>query len=162
MDDTAWSIGAVYQPRSAKQKHLWRSCLSPAHSFNRDQGEIMSGAAISAATKLKHVWRNGVDQGDVLTAISKAKYLWRSSISRARSINCDQRKESLSGAAVYHQRGVAVYQQITKSKAKAFLDDTAMSTWVVTNTISEAKTCAAQVCITSTEYQPPSVKRKDI
>ena len=54
-DDTAVSIGAVYQPRSAKQKHLWRSCISPAHSFNRDQSEIMSGAAVSTATKLKHV-----------------------------------------------------------------------------------------------------------
>ena len=64
----------------------------------------MSGAAVSTATKLKHVWRSGVDQGDASTAISKAKYLWRSCISPARSINFDQRTERLSGAAVYQQQ----------------------------------------------------------
>ena len=154
------SIGAVYQPRSAKQKPLWRSCISPANSCNRDQSEIMSGPAVSTATKLKHVWRNGVDQGDVSTAISNAKYLWRSSVSAALSINSDQRTERLSGAAIYHQRGVAVYQQPSKSEAKARLDDTAMSTRAASTTINKAKTYLAQVCLNSEVYRPMISKAK--
>ena len=109
------STWAVYQPRSAKQNHLWCSCILPAHSINRDQSEIMSDAhsinrdqseimsdaEVSTATKLKHVWRSGVAQGGVS---ANQKHIRRSCISSARSMNCDQRTESLSGAALYQQR----------------------------------------------------------
>ena len=38
---------AVYQPRSAKQKHSWRSSISPGRYINRDQQrESISGAAV--------------------------------------------------------------------------------------------------------------------
>ena len=47
LDDTAVPTGAVYQPRSAKQKHTRRSCISTAWYINRDQKrEITSGATV--------------------------------------------------------------------------------------------------------------------
>ena len=42
-----------------------------------------------------------------------------------RCINCNQQSKDISGAAVYHQRGVAVYQQPSKSRSTASLDYTA-------------------------------------
>ena len=39
---------------------------------------------------------------------------------------CGSSAISISGEAVYHQRGVAVYQQPSETKAKAFLDHTAV------------------------------------
>ena len=58
-----------------------------------------------------------------------------------RFINCDRQSQSMSGPAVYHQHGVVVYQQPSKSKskAKALLDDTAMSTRAITIAISKVK-----------------------
>ena len=46
---------------------------------------------------------------------------------RVRYINRNQQSKSISGAAVYHQRGIAVYQQQSKTKAKTRLDDTAVN-----------------------------------
>ena len=51
----------------------------------------------------------------------------------------------MAGAAEYHQRGVAVYQQQSKSKGTALLDDRAMSTRAVSTAVSKAKTYLAQV-----------------
>ena len=48
-----------------------------------------------------------------------------------RYIDRYQQSKSISGAAVYHQRGIAVYQQQSKTEAKARLDDTAVSTRAV-------------------------------
>ena len=45
-----------------------------------------------------------------------------------RYINRNQQINSISGAAVHYQRVIAVYQQQSKDKAKARLDDTAVST----------------------------------
>ena len=104
LDGTAVSTRAVYQPRSAKQNHIWRSCISPAHSINRDQSEIMSGARYlprpissmsSAAVSTRVMYQS---------RSAKQKQIRRSCISPARPINCDQRTESLSGAAVYQQQ----------------------------------------------------------
>ena len=47
----------------------------------------------------------------VSTAISKAKNIWRKSISSGQYIIHDQHSEIISAAAVYHQRGIAVYRQ---------------------------------------------------
>ena len=62
----------------------------------------------------------------------KQKHFWSTQPCRpGRCINREQQSESISGAAVYHQRGIAVYQQQSKTKAKALLDDTAVSTRAV-------------------------------
>ena len=79
-----------------------------------------------------------------------------------RCINHNQQSKSISGAAGYHQRGIAVYQQPSEIKAKALLDDTNMSIRAVSTAISKAKTYLAQVHITSAVYQPRSAKRKHI
>ena len=73
------------------QEHLWCSCISPARSINRDQGERMSGAAMS--TRAVYQLRS-----------AKRRHIRRSCISPARYINCDQRTVSLPGAAVYQQQ----------------------------------------------------------
>ena len=91
MDDTALPTWAVYQPRSAQQKHLLRSCISPVRSIIRDQSESMSGAAVSTRAVYQPRPAN-------------QKHIRRRCISPARYITCDQRTESLSGAAVYQQQ----------------------------------------------------------
>ena len=45
LENAAVSTRAVYQPISAKHKHVWRSCISPARYINRDQqSKGISGA----------------------------------------------------------------------------------------------------------------------
>ena len=88
-----------------------------------------------------------------------------------RYINRYQQSKSISGAAVYHERGIAVYQQPSKPKEESRLDDTVASTRVresckstasktkakallvdlggVSTVISKAKTSLAQLYITS-------------
>ena len=89
LDDTSVSTLAVYRPRSAKQKHLWRSCTSPARCN-----------CISTAIKIESESTSGrhshVGQG---------------------GINRDQQRKNVSGANVYHQRGIST----PISKAKAYL-----------------------------------------
>ena len=48
-----------------------------------------------------------------------------------RYINRYQQSKSMTGAAVYHERGIAVHQQPSRTKANARLDDTVVSTWAV-------------------------------
>ena len=64
--------------------------------------------------------------------INSRKHFWsRQPCRLRRCINRHQQSKSIAGAAVYHQRGVAVYQE--QSKTKAILDDTAVSTREVYN-----------------------------
>ena len=81
-----------------------------------------------------------VDQGDISTAKAvyeqqskrKQKHFWPTQpCPPGRCLNREQQCESISGASVYHQRGIAVYQQQSKTQAKALLDDTAGSTRAV-------------------------------
>ena len=127
---------ALYQPRS-KRKHVWRS------GIYRDQSESMSGTVVS--TRAVYQPRS-----------AKQRHTRRSCISPARYINCNQRTESLSGAAVYQRQSAqqtplrhrppdiriiastSVYQQWA-AEPKARLDHTA--------------------ALISTVYQPRSAKR---
>ena len=62
----------------------------------------------------------------------KRKHFWSTQPCRpGRCINRDQQIKSICGTPVYHQRGVAVYHQQSKTKAKALLDDTDVSTRAV-------------------------------
>ena len=85
--DTAVATWAVYQPRSAKKKHLWRSWISPARC-----------SCISTAIKIESESTSGrhsrVDQGGT---------------------NSDQRSKNISGVSVYHQRGILT--AISEAKA---------------------------------------------
>ena len=67
-------------------------------------------------------------------------------------INRDQLSKSISCAAVYHQRGIAVYQQPSKSKAKALLDDTAVSTRAVYQQQSAKQEHIRRSCISPARY----------
>ena len=82
-------------------------------------------------------------------------------------INGDQQIKSISGAAVYYQRGIStaisrakaylvqmhvtsaveLHTTASKWKAKALLDDTVMSTRAVSTAISKEKTYLAQLYI---------------
>ena len=85
--DTTVSTWAVYQPRSAKRKHFYRSCISPARC-----------SYISTAIKTESESTSGrhshVDQG---------------------GINHDQQSKNISSASVYHHRGIST--AISKAKA---------------------------------------------
>ena len=127
---TVYITSTVYQPRLAKQKHIWRSCISTARYINRDQqSKSISGAAVyinsNHKTKRKHRWTTrpcrpvryinlnqqsksipGADvyqQHGIPTAISSKKHIWRNCISTARNINRNKHSGSISGAAVYQQ-----------------------------------------------------------
>ena len=161
LGDTAVWTSAVYQPRLLTQTHLWRSCMSPApcscistaikkeskspsgrHShvdrggINRNQQNNTYLAQVyvtRAVYQPRSAKRKNVSEM-YFNSIRKCwrKHFWTTQPCRpVRYVNCNQKRESISCAAVYHQRGVAVYQQPSKSKAKALLDDTAISTWAV-------------------------------
>ena len=108
------------------------------------------------------LWRSSISPGlhnCISTGIRNLKRKRFGTIQRCRPercINRDKQNKSVSGAAIYRQRGVAGYQQPFKHKAKALVDDTAMSTTTVSTTISKAKTYLAQVYIASAVYQPRS------
>ena len=160
LDDTAVSTWAVYQPPSAEQKHVWRSCISPARC--NCTSTVIKTESKSTSGRHSHVDPSGINrdqqsknisgatvyhQRGISTAVSKAKaYLSCTSTAiKNESENTSGRhshvdlggistaisKARAYGADVYHQRGIAVYQQQSKLKAKAFLDNTAVSTRAV-------------------------------
>ena len=127
------STWAVSQPRTSKRYNLWRSCISPARY-------ICISTAIKTSSKSASGRHRRVDHGGISTARAayqqqsklKRKHFWSTQPCRpGRCINHNQHSEITSGAAVYHQRGIAVYPPPSKIKTKAFLDDTAVSTWAV-------------------------------
>ena len=137
---------AVYQPRSVKQKHIWRSCISPARYINGYQQlrhiwrRCMSPArcsCISTAIKNQSESTSGrhihVDQGGISRAQQSKKHVWRSCVPPARQINSDQQSESISELCINGNQ---------KIEAKELLDDTAVSTIAV--------------------YQPRSARQKHI
>ena len=107
-----------------------------------------------------------VDQGGISSAISSKTNIWRRCMSPARFsctstgiknlkrshsgrhgrvkqyINRDQQSKNISGADVYQQHGVVLYQQQSKPESKALLENAAVSTRAV--------------------YQPRSAKQKHI
>ena len=105
MDHTAMSTRAVSTAISEAKTYLAQLYI------NRDQqSESISELYIKSNRTLcrKHFWTTQrVDQCGISTTIS------------------------ISGKAVYHQRGVAVYQQPLEIKTKAFLDHTAVPTRAV-------------------------------
>ena len=116
----------------------------------------MSGAGVSTTTKLKHVWRSGVDQGGVSTAINKAiAYPAKLDIT-SNSINCEQRTESSSRAAVYQQQSA---RQVPLSHRPADISNIA-STSVYQQWAAEPKTRLAHTAasIRGVHY-PRSAKR---
>ena len=141
---------AVYQPRSAKRKHIWRSRISTAITI------------LSKSTAGRH---GRADQRCISTAISKAKaypaqlyinttvyqprsakgnniwhscistarninryqhsgsiYIWRSYISTPRYTNRDQQREIVSGTTAYQQRGTST----AISTAQAYISGAAI------------------------------------
>ena len=102
------STSAVYQPQSAKQEHIRRSCISPARygcksTAINNQSESTSG-----------LYRR-VDQGGISTS-------------------------------------KAVYQQQSKTKAKALLVVTAVSTWAVSQPRTAKQKHIWRSCISSARY----------
>ena len=88
-----------------------------------------------------------------------------------RSINSEPQGREISGAAVYYQRGIAVYPQQKKTQAKAPIDDTVGSTGVVyqpRSWISTALETKANALLVDTAlstkpvYQPRSAKHKHL
>ena len=109
----------------------------------------MSTRAISTAiSKAKTIFGSAVyHKRRVSIAISKRKHVWdvchqqSKSMAKAllddtacrpvRYINRDQKRKSISCAAVYQQSGIAVYHYPLKIQDNAFLDDTAVSSRAV-------------------------------
>ena len=87
LGDTALSTWAVYQPLSAKKKHIWCSRISPARCSCKSTAIKIE----SESTSGRH---SHVDQG---------------------GINRDQQSENTSGARLHHQRGTFI--AISKAKA---------------------------------------------
>ena len=93
LDDTAVSTRAMYQPRSAKQKHLWRSCISPAwYSCISTAIKIESE---STSGRHSHVDQGGINRDQQSKNISGAKC-----VSPAWNINRDQQSESISELSI--------------------------------------------------------------
>ena len=146
-----------------KRKHFWSTQpCRPGRCINRDQqSKSIYGADVShqrgvavyqqpSKLKRKHFWttqpcrpwRYINHESCMSTAIRRLKRKHCSSTQPCRPgrcINRDQQSKDISDAAVYRQRSVAVYHQPSKSQAKALLDDTVMSTRVVSTAISKAK-----------------------
>ena len=140
LDDTAVSTSAVHQPQSAKQDHIRRSCISPARY-----------SCMSTAIKIKAksflddtvVSTRAVYQPRELYINSnherKRTHFWTTHPCRpGRCLNREQQRKSISGAAVYHRRGIAVYQQQSKPQTNALKDDIAVSTGLVYQPLSTA------------------------
>ena len=84
-----------------------------------------------------------------------------------RSINSKQQSKSISGSAVYQQRGITVHQQQSKTQVKALLDDTVVSNGAVyqpRSCISTALETGAKALLMDTAvstwavYQPRSAQ----
>ena len=129
-DTAVWST-AVYQPQSARQEHIRRSCVSSARysCISKKKKKSISG-------RHSRVDQGGVYQSRKLYINSnherKRKHFWSTQPCRpGRCLNRKLQNKSISGAAVYHQRGIAVYQQQSKFQANALRDGTVMSTGAV-------------------------------
>ena len=89
-----------YQPRSAKQDHIWRSPISTAISKKMHIGPVYKQ---QSKLKRKHFW---------VTQPCRP----------GRCINRDEHSKRTPGAAVYHHRGIAVsINSNQKLKRKHFL-----------------------------------------
>ena len=69
-------------------------------------------------------------------------------------------KQSICGAGVYHQRGIAVCQQQLTAKAEALLDETAMSTWAVSPPRTAKQKHLWRRCISPARYSCTSTATK--
>ena len=70
LDDTTVSTRAVYQPRSAKGKHIWRSCIDQQQSARQvPLRHRPADLCNKTSTSGQH---SRVDQSGISTAISKA------------------------------------------------------------------------------------------
>ena len=127
---TAVSTWAVYQPQSAKRKHLWRCCISPARyscmstAIKKTEGKaLLDDTAVSTRAvcpprelyinsnqklKRKHFWTTRPCRpGRFINRDQRIKSLFGAAVYNQRnSINCDQ-SEIISGAAAYHQHGLS-------------------------------------------------------
>ena len=113
---------AVYQQQSAKQEHIRRSCISPAHyscistaKKNKKAKTFLVDTAVStwAVYQPRELYING-------NQTLRRKNFWLQPCRSGRTINRKQQSKRVSGAAVYHQRRIAVYQQRSKLKRKLF------------------------------------------
>ena len=113
--DTFVSTWAVPQPRTAKRKHLWRGCISPA-PYSCISTAIRKNK-LSGSASGRH---RGINQDGISTARAacqqqsklKRKHFWSTQPCQpGRCINYNQQSKFISGAAVYHQFGITVYQQ---------------------------------------------------
>ena len=112
-----------------------------------------------------------VDHSVIPTAIRERRPVWSHCISTARYTNCNQRGENISGAAVYQQKSVKQTPQAPaiskaeaylaelyttkttrKTKAKALLDDTTVSTRAVFKPRSAKRNSIWHICISIARY----------
>ena len=101
LGDKAVSTWAVYQLQSAKQKHLWRSCISPAWV---------------------HQIGIAVHQQQYIKLKRKRNYFRTTQPCRSgRFINRDQQSKTISGAAVYHQRTLSIEIKAKSCLAQRYL-----------------------------------------
>ena len=126
---------AVCQPRSAELRHIWCKCVSPARyscmsTASKTKAKAllddtaMSTRAVSTAirkakTYLAQLYINRDQHSENISELytnsnkkRKPKHFWVIQPCRpVRYMNGEQQSKSISGAAIYHQRGIAVYQQ---------------------------------------------------
>ena len=139
---------AVYQPQSAKRKHIWRSCISTAIT------------KLSESTAGRH---GRVDQ-QYQPRSAKKQHTRCSYISTARCANRDQQGEIIYGTAVFQQRGTSTAISTTEAnlaqvyinsnqllKAKPFWTTQPYRPERYINRDQQQKTYLARLYVTSAE-----------